>query len=406
MTFEIRRLTDDDRLAAMHTFTAAMQFAPLTGEAWEQAQTRSYPERSFGAFDGTTMVGNVRSYPFRTVVPGGALVPTAGISAVGTLPTHRRQGILGRLKQRQLEDCHERGEPLASLRASEAPIYGRFGYGLAGHALSVEVSTRRGGLRERIPDDGSFHFERGPALLDWLPDLQRRCLRRPGMVDRPLPIWRRMIAPVLAPEHGDPHWLVVHRDRRGRPDGYVEWEAVDREAWHEKTPTIEVGDLLGVDDRVEALLWQFLLDLDLVERVKVESRPVDDPIRWRLRDPRAYTVKEIWDEQWVRVVDVPAALAARSYDDGTVGDVVLGVTDPVLPANDGRYEISGAGARRVRRTADLDVPIDCLGAVYLGGTTMTELVAAGRVSERRRGAAVRADRLLHSPVAPWCGTFF
>jgi predicted acetyltransferase len=405
MTLTIRRLEEADVDTAMWTFTTAMQFAPLSGDALELARSRAYPERSFGSFDGTTMVGHTRSFPFVTVVPGGARLATAGVTAVGTLPTHRRQGILGQVMRAQLHDCHERGEPLASLRASESLIYSRFGYGVAGHALHFVLDTRRGRLRQRREDPGSFAFERGPQLEQFLQDLHRRCLRRPGEVERPWPVWQRMLGSLLKPQQDEARWLVVHRDAKGRRDGYVEWES----SWNHDAPEpevrIEVGDLYGTDSHVEALLWQFLLDLDLVRRITIESRPMDDPVRWQLTDMRALAVKEVWDEQWMRLVDVDAALAARTYND-VPGSVVLAVTDPVLPHNDGRYEIDAAGARRVRRAADLDVPIDALGAIYLGGTSVTELVAAGRIGERRRGAAARADLLLHSLPAPWCGTFF
>jgi predicted acetyltransferase len=405
MPIAVRQLEADEIVTAGHTFTRAMQFAPLTGEDRELAKARAYPERSWAAFDGPLMVGHTRSYPFRTVVPGGSRLATAGITAVGTLPTHRRRGILSLLMAEQLRACHAAGEPLASLRASEASIYGRFGYGLAGLAASIEVSTHKGGLRDRLDDDGTFEYRHGPELLDTIPELHARCLRRPGELERPRPLWERALRPLLTSDPAAAHWLVVHRDRRGRLDGYVEWEALDRDHWHEKPATVEVGDLYGVDDRVEGLLWQFLMDLDLIEVVKIESRPLDDPIRWRLADPRALVVREIWDEQWVRLVDVPGALAARSYQPAA-GTLVIEVADPILPENDGRYELSADGVRRVRARPDLRLGIDVLGAVYLGGVSVSELVAAGRITEVARGAAARADALLHHPVAPWCGTFF
>jgi predicted acetyltransferase len=406
MAIEIRRLTSDDNEAAMHTFTTAMQFGPLTGDAWERAQLRSYPERSFGVFEDGRMVANTRSYPFATLVPGGAVLPTAGVSAVGTLPTHRRRGFGATVLAAQLRDVHEQGEPLASLRASQATIYERFGYGVAGHAASVEVHTRRGGLRRRLHDDGRFEFVSGPDVVGIVRPLESRALRRPGMFRRPEPIILRDFGSVIGP-HGDAATrMVVHRDGRGRIDGCAQWAPVDREAWHNpKPPTIEASELWAVTPGVEALLWQFLFDLDLVEVVKVWSRPVDDPLRWLLADQRDYEIKEYWDEQWLRLVDVPVALAARTYNDAA-GSVVIRVTDPILPANSGRYEIAAGGATRSRRAADLDLSIELLGAIYLGGTSVSELVAAGRVDERRRGAAARADLLLHSALAPWCGSFF
>lgn len=403
---EVRLLDAEECEAAMRTFSTAMQFGAMSPEVWATARERAYPERSIGAFDRGRLVGHVKSFPFLTVVPGGARVPTAGVSAVGTLPTHRRRGILTTVMNAHLRHVRATGEPLASLRASEGPIYGRFGYGVAGLAADVEINTRTGGGRERLTDPGSFHYASGPEVLDIVVDVHTRSLRRPGEVVRPIPLHRRALGPVLTEGHSDARWVVVHHDRRGRPDGYADWEALDRHKWgDERTPTIEVGDVAGVDDSVDALLWQFLLDLDLVHVIKAGGRPVDDPLRWRLADPRAYRTTSVWDEQWLRVVDVPTALAARTYGPSPTS-VVLEVIDPVLPDNDGRYEISAEEVHKVRRAPDLVLPIEVLGAVYLGGPSFVSLVAAGRIEERRRGAALVADRLFHSALAPWCGTFF
>src|SRR5260221_5533724 len=88
-------------------------------------------ERMHVAFAGDRMIGGAGAFTFQMSVPGGALVPTAGITVVGVLPTHRRRGVLRMLMKEQLEDCRARGELAAYLWASEATIYGRFGYGLA-----------------------------------------------------------------------------------------------------------------------------------------------------------------------------------------------------------------------------------------------------------------------------------
>ena len=401
----LRRLTDEaEAKAAMQTFTKAMQMGALTGDGWEAARDRAYPERSFGAFDGDELVGHARSLPFRTVVPGGALLPTAAVTAVGVRPTHRRRGILASLMERQLQDCVDREEPLASLRASEARIYGRFGYGVAGQAVDVDLTTSSG-LRRRHEDLGTIRYVNGPELLDIVGDIRRRAVSRPGHVLVPEPITRRMLGPLLQAEHGDARWAIVHHDHRGKPDGYADWEALARDQWHTKGPTIEVGEVLGATTDVEAVLWQFLMDLDLVEVIRSGGRPVDDPLRWMLHDLRAYKVTNQWDEQWVRLVDVDRALAARTYGP-TDTTAVIEVADRLLPQNDGRWELAAGGARRVKRAPDLELPIAELGAVYLGGTSVSELVAAGRIIERRRGGAARADALLRSPLAPFCGVFF
>ncbi len=173
---------------------------------------------------------------------------------------------------------------------------------------------------------------------------------------------------------------------------------------------MRIVDLWAANVEVERALWRYALDLDLVEVLWIDERPVDEPLRWMLADLRALEVRAQFDEQWVRLLDVPAALAARTYGSTARGaadaDVVLEVFDPLLRENEGGYRVGNAGVRRVRSRADLTLPIASLGAVYLGGTSFRELARVGRIEEHRRGAAERADRLFHSPVAPWCGTFF
>lgn len=67
------------------------------------------------------------SFSFRLSVPGGGLVPAAGVSMVSVAATPRRRGLLTTMMRRQLDDVRDRGEPIAVLTATEPDIYGRFG---------------------------------------------------------------------------------------------------------------------------------------------------------------------------------------------------------------------------------------------------------------------------------------
>src|SRR3954452_8738576 len=96
-------------------------------------------ERVLAAFDDGKAVGGAGAYRFETTVPGGGQVATAGVMPVGVTPTHRRRGVLTAIMRRQLADTHERGEPLATLYAAEASIYGRFGSGWSVLAGDIEL---------------------------------------------------------------------------------------------------------------------------------------------------------------------------------------------------------------------------------------------------------------------------
>ncbi|HWC66548.1 MAG TPA: GNAT family N-acetyltransferase [Acidimicrobiales bacterium] len=409
MSLEIRRPTEAEYLAGFRVLTTALQVAPVPDADLEKRRASWFLDRALVALDGREVVGNAGSFPFRTLVPGGALVPTAGLTRVGVLPSHRRRGVLTAMMHCHLLDTRERGEPLASLRASEAVIYGRFGYGLAGLATDLRIDHARGRFRSPVHDDGRIRLVDPSELADVLPRAYARSLRRPGQLVRDAWMWERRVLEHTEDEHPPARWVAVHEDRRGRPDGYVEWRTADPpgEDWMDSGGghRNEVLELVAGSDATEAALWRFVLDIDLVQRSVLRAQPLDTPLRWLLADARALETQSVWDEQWVRLVDVEVALAARTYTGD--GAVVIEVTrDPVLPENVGRFAVGGDGAVRVRRRPELRLDVSTLAACYLGGTSFAELAAGGRIEEVRRGAVARADTLFASRPLPWCGTFF
>ncbi len=174
-------------------------------------------------------------------------------------------------------------------------------------------------------------------------------------------------------------YVVVHVDGRGVVDGYAHYDV----AWNDDGAPGgkgEIQDVIGIDDAVELALWGYLLDIDLVRTWKADERPVDDIVRAAIADRRAYSVKSVDDEQWLRVIDVDAALSARTYN-AAAGEVSIGVTDPLVDRNNGTWRVSAAGAERTSDSPDLAVDIATLSATYLGGT----VVAVARRGRRRRG---------------------
>ena len=99
------------------------------------------------------------SFRSRRGIPGG-LIRAAGVTLVGVLPTHRRRGILRRLMQAQIDDIHERGEPMAYLWASEDALYGRFGYGIASFSGNVEIPRDRAAFHDDFQLSGKVGSSR------------------------------------------------------------------------------------------------------------------------------------------------------------------------------------------------------------------------------------------------------
>jgi predicted acetyltransferase len=169
--------------------------------------------------------------------------------------------------------------------------------------------------------------------------------------------------------------------------------------------TLTIVEAVGATPLATRLVWRFLLDLDLMERIEASLLPVDHPLLLLLAEPRRLRV-QVTDAVWVRLVDVEAALSARGYAGG--GAITLEVEDAFCPWNAGRFRLDGGSGRAARTDApaELRLGVAALGSVYLGGFSFQRLVDAGRIEERAPGAALRADALFRAERAPWCPEIF
>ena len=375
--------------------------------AWDLAEL----DRTLAAFDGGEIVGVGRIYSFELVVPGGAGVAAGGVSWIGVLPTHRRRGILSAMMRRQLDDAVERGEPMLVLTASEGGIYRRYGYGVSTWSMAVTVDATRSAFLRDVETRGRLRLIDEAEAAEKLPAVFDRARRgRPGSVSRPDAWWP---SELFAPDHGDgtpagARFYVLHEERGGEADGYVAYGVAG--TWEHGIPAKKatVRDMVTADPGVRALLWRYVFDLDLVTKVESWTTPVDDPLRWLLADARQLNRSSVGDWLWTRLLDVPAALSARTY--GAEGRVVIEVVDGVRKDVAGRYALDGApeGAVCARTTQEPDLVLGAadLGAAYLGGVALSTLARAGLVEERSSGALTRADAMFASIPLPYCGTWF
>jgi predicted acetyltransferase len=411
MDFEIRPIadTDEDWERFWPVLEAAFGETTSEGEAGEWRANFEF-DRSLAAFDGERIVGTGGAYTMELTLPGLTAVPVGGLTAIAVLPTHRRRGILSAIIDRHLRDVEAHGEPMSVLIASESAIYGRFGYGPATWGSRLEIDTSHGAFldppetpgRLRMLDSGE-----GAKLLPPFYDRARRA--QPGELTRSSEVWASYFRDPEWWRHGaSKHYDVVYETPGGTIDGWLSYRVENH--WDGELPAnaVRVRDLHALTPAARTALWRYCLDIDLASSVKLITRPVDDPLRWLLADSRRLRTTQMHDDLWVRLLDLPVALAARRY--ATHDRLVLEVVDQLRPANHGCFALEGgpdgASCERTGDDTDLRLNIAELGAAYLGGVRFATLAAAGRVIERTPGALRRADRLFASDPAPFCTTSF
>lgn len=405
MTTEIRVLdSEDDLVAALNVFrTAMIGFPPMSDLPPGQIAKMLDPGRTVGAFVDAELVGSADAVTSTLTLPGGATVGHAAVTHIGVLPSFTRKGVATALMRHQLGDFAARGEVVASLRASEATIYERYGYGVASSMQSVEIQTARAAFRPGVGSGGPVRLVGAAEAWELLPriyDANRPS--RPGTIDRPGVWWEGVR---LRTESTPGAWYVAVHGEPGAESGFARYRPVDTDRWFVSDQrTIVVEDFFAPNTDAYLGLLRFLFDLDLIDRVMFWMLPLDDPMPSLLVDRRAVKVTAVHDETWLRVVDAERALTARSYAGG--GAVTVAVNDDLLPQNSAVFTITGDGAEPTSRRADLHVGIEGLGAVLLGGTRWRSLAVAGLARAEDPATLDVADQLFAVREAPHAGTFF
>lgn len=408
--FEYRRLREEEFAEAVRLDSIA--FAEQHAEADVPFLQKAFDfERSLCAFDDGRLVGVSSALPLQLTLPGGRSLPTAGITWIAVLPTHRRRGILTQLMRGQLQQAVARGEAAAALVAAEGGIYGRFGMGPAVSVNSIHVDRNRAAFLRPVKTGGRLVLLTDEEAAAKLPPLYERLRsRRPGEVSRSAAWWDVCLRDPEPEQAGaGPMLHVMHESAAGSPDGYATYRV--KEEWTGWVPANEVRllELISADPDVYAALWQYLLSIDLSRGVSFENGRPDEPLRWLLADPRALQVQALIDFLWLRVLDLPGALGTRVY--GTTGELTIEVVDgfPQHKTTTVLLRVSDPSAPTCQltdRQPDLRLDLSALSAASLGGASFTALAGAGRARELRPGSLGRADAMFVTQPAPYCTTMF
>jgi GNAT superfamily N-acetyltransferase len=416
----VERARDADRYLASDKL---VWFDDLSPEPTD-VQLRGVPEdQRFSAeivgsdVDPATYAAVYGVRPMQLSVPdgsgAGAVVPVAGLTWVGVHPDHRRRGLLTAMMRHHFEQTRSEGVHLSVLHASEPQIYGRHGYGLA--SLELEVSIGRGATltAPHLEAEAAAVTTRFATITDpGVPERRRRIDLdlMPGgvglivgdddfyaMLCHPSPQERR---------DGEPQRMLF-ATRDGQDVGYVSFRR--KHKWTDGRPAAEVsvGPVSG-GPAVRLALLRRVTDLDLAGSAKLFGVGESDPLLSWVQGPRSLGAVLPYDSLWVRLVDLPQALAARRYEADC--DVVVEVADEAAPWNAGRWRIrvkdGDADVTRSDDEAEVSLPVASLGAAYLGGGNLAAQHRAGLLTEHRPDAVRDLWRAFRTDVGPYASRGF
>lgn len=407
MEYQIRRIEQDELEAwgRQTSMTFGNEYRP------EHLETRRQSfefDRNIAAVQGDQLIGTAGIYSLRMVVPGGEVLPCAGVTMVTVRSSHRRKGVVTSLMRQQLQDVREKGEPLAGLYAAEASIYGRFGYGMASEAVEATIAREWARLSYGPMSVGQVRLVDADVAKRTWPAVHAAAIRDlPGGVERTemwwdlrhfrdLPEWR---------EGWTPNYYATYVEG-DEAKGYVRYRM--KMEWQHGLPAgkLLVVELTATTTTAYRGLWEYLFGIDLVAIVQIENVAIDEPLFWMLHDSRRLERHQT-DALWLRIMDVPAALSARKYQ--VEGRVVFEVHDAFIPDIGGRFVLegapSGATCRPTTETPEITLGQEELGAAYLGGTPLRDFARAGRI-EGVPDALRRADLMFGWHPKPFCTEHF
>jgi predicted acetyltransferase len=405
MDLDIRALTEDDIPAMLDTvgLVFGMNPVPETRETW---RTLVPFERFVCVWDGETLIGTGVALDSSVSIPGGAVLPMAAVSIIAVRPTHRRRGVLTRIMNVLTDQAVQRGDPVSALWSSQAPIYGRYGYGVATWRYRAGIDSNALSWPESGDLDDVSLTGVNDAEDDYQTILGRASHRRAGIhVQSEAWLRARILDDPEYRRDGGTALRVLRTHRRGRLTGLATFRHPNTLSLDGAVP-VRIIDMFADDDQARETIWRFMTSIELYPKVEWSLMPVDDPLPVLVGNHRAID-RTIDDGLWLRILNVEAALSARTYERDI--DIVLAVNDSFRPTLGGRFRLTvrdGAGTCvRTSDPGDATLGIVELSSLYLGGVSAVQLAAAGRIVGES-SMVLDLYQAFHTAVSPVCQEIF
>jgi predicted acetyltransferase len=315
--------------------------------------------------------------------------------------------VLTRLTRDSLDHDREIGAAVSVLWASESVIYGRFGYGTAVEGADLELGRAHTALVAEAPSRGRVRIITGREARSTVPAVYAAATAGiAGTITRRAADWDWFFHDPEKWRNGYSALRFAVYELDGEARGYAVYRLKGR--WEDAHPVYDarIEDLQAVDADAYAALLRFCFGIDLVGFFEMPNRRVREPLVDLLADPRRLR-RRIADKIWLRLVDLPAAMAARRY--GVEGSLVIDVRDDFCPWVEDVYLLEGgpdgAECEPTGRKADVSLSAADLAGAYLGDSRILARAWLGRVSGDEEAIEL-LHRMLAWPGGPWCSVFF
>jgi predicted acetyltransferase len=413
MTIELRPVTDSNFVEWRKAVRQGFGIHVHPDDIARLRNDRAEIDRLVAAVDSNSerIVGTGGADSYSLTVPGNVSVPMAGVAYMTTSVTHRRQGAFSSMMSQIHDEARERGDIISGLWASQSHLYGRFDYGLAVNSYDWEIDPSYGAFSHSpisADDESDAHVyfvdaDEAAAMLPGIYEQMR--LQTAGAVDRSEGRWRYELFDEERVRDGASALFFAVCEEAGEQTGYVAYRM--RRKGDSDMGTLEIFEQVSVTDTAHATMWRFLLNFDLVGKIVAMNRPADDPLWWMLSDPRRL-VRKVHDSLWIRLLDIPKALEARTYN--ADGRLRIGLISESQPEVAGTYVLdvdnSQGSVKKSTDKPDVVMTPGDLAALYLGGTTPGPLVEAGRIDAITTGSLAKLHGMFSSDSAPWCAHYF
>ena len=396
--YEFRSVTKEE----LPELTKLMQYVFGDPEGRDQPDDDALlPEFTTCVFQKGRLVASSGGFPFKMQLNGKGM-QVDGVTAVGTMPDHRRRGLVRQLITQRLHLCYEQEKPAAILWASMGAIYQRFGYGLASQHFFYTVNPRLNQYQFQKESTGRVEFVPVKEAVPQMKEIYREFLE-----PRTLQIYRTKVNwDIRSNPKNKNNFVAIHYDHNDTADGYINYSLGPYKPPKHKVTNdqvLRIRELIHLNDAAYRGLFDYVRAHDLAEEIHFGGA-IDDIAPNLMLEPRELNIRS-FDGIWLRVVDVAKILEQRGYQ----GSGKLSFTihkDPECEWNVGTYDLEVAdGEAKVTKRAgksDFSISIQGFASLVSGQYGLNQLVQAGRAQLHSKNVWLTANSIFSTQFAPYC----